>query len=393
MRGMGDHWWARLADPPGTTVRARAIVDATGRAARIARSQGARRRRLDRLVAAYWMLAARGEPDRDCTTLVEAVAEGWWYTTPVPGARRVVAFLTDSDLLPGRHARTARDWRERVVRAPHISETLAGQGCPLHGNPLIVDAGVAHLEQPAGGAWVAAGDAAVSFDPLSSQGILTALLMGHAAGHAVAAMLTDRDQQPLIRVGRGVRAPAREPPAAACGELRHGATLAKLAVLGAPARRSARLVKCWVSTISRDHVQRGVEGGFTQAGHGKASGLRRLGVGDWLAFYSPKTSLREGEPLQAFTAIGRVADDEPVSGRDGARVRALAPQHRVLAVRRGADPAIDRGAHAFIKDKAAVGLRLPVWLVRDPVPRLRGDQARDGRGRRRRLTRTGATAV
>jgi EVE domain len=86
--------------------------------------------------------------------------------------------------------------------------------------------------------------------------------------------------------------------------------VAKLAVLGAPARRSARLVKCWVSTISRDHVQRGVEGGFTQAGHGKASGLRRLGVGDWLAFYSPKTSLRAGEPLQAFTAIGRVADDE-----------------------------------------------------------------------------------
>ena len=198
---MGDHWWARLADPPSTTLRARAIVDATGRAARIARSQGARRQRLDRLVAVYWMLAARGEPDRDCTTLVEAVAEGWWYTTPVPGAQRVVAFLTDSDLLPGRHARTARDWRERVVRAPHISETLASQECPLHGNPLIVDAGVAHLEQPAGGAWVAAGDAAVSFDPLSSQGILTALVMGHAAGHAVAAMLRDGTQEPLIQWG------------------------------------------------------------------------------------------------------------------------------------------------------------------------------------------------
>jgi EVE domain len=27
-------------------------------------------------------------------------------------------------------------------------------------------------------------------------------------------------------------------------------------------------------------------------------------------FYSPKTSLREGEPLRAFTSLGRVADDE-----------------------------------------------------------------------------------
>jgi predicted RNA-binding protein len=69
-------------------------------------------------------------------------------------------------------------------------------------------------------------------------------------------------------------------------------------------------MKHWVNTISRDHVRRGVAGGFTQAGHGKASGLRRLSPGDWLVFYSPKTSLEGGEALQAFTAIGRVADDD-----------------------------------------------------------------------------------
>jgi hypothetical protein len=68
--------------------------------------------------------------------------------------------------------------------------------------------------------------------------------------------------------------------------------------------------KCWVNTISRDHVRRGVDGGFTQAGHGKSSGVKRLGTGDWLVFYSPKTSLHDGEPLQAFTALGRVADED-----------------------------------------------------------------------------------
>jgi EVE domain len=69
-------------------------------------------------------------------------------------------------------------------------------------------------------------------------------------------------------------------------------------------------MKYWVNTVSRDHVQLGVEGGFTQAGHGKASGLNRLAAGDWLVFYSTKTRLPDGERLQAFTAIGRVADDE-----------------------------------------------------------------------------------
>ena len=36
-----------------------------------------------------------------------------------------------------------------------------------------------------------------------------------------------------------------------------------------------------------------------------------MSTGDPLVFYSPKTSLTEGESLRAFTAIGRVADDEP----------------------------------------------------------------------------------
>lgn len=33
--------------------------------------------------------------------------------------------------------------------------------------------------------------------------------------------------------------------------------------------------------------------------------------GDWIIFYSPREKHPEGPPLQAFTAIGRIADDEP----------------------------------------------------------------------------------
>ena len=67
----------------------------------------------------------------------------------------------------------------------------------------------------------------------------------------------------------------------------------------------------WVNTVSRDHVQKGVEGGFTQADHGKNTRLKRLNQGDYLVFYSPRTHFRTGETLQAFTALGRVTDTEP----------------------------------------------------------------------------------
>jgi len=67
----------------------------------------------------------------------------------------------------------------------------------------------------------------------------------------------------------------------------------------------------WINAVSRDHVERGVRGRFTQANHGKPNMLRKMSRGDWIVFYSPKTGYPDGDPLQAFTAIGRVADDEP----------------------------------------------------------------------------------
>lgn len=66
----------------------------------------------------------------------------------------------------------------------------------------------------------------------------------------------------------------------------------------------------WISTVSRGHVTRGVAGGFTQANHGKPHGLRRMRRDDWVAFYSPRTDYPDGAPLQAFTALGRISDDE-----------------------------------------------------------------------------------
>jgi hypothetical protein len=62
----------------------------------------------------------------------------------------------------------------------------------------------------------------------------------------------------------------------------------------------------WVNTISLEHVRRGVEGGFTQADHGKSTRLSRLRAGDRIVFYSPRTNYPDGDPLQQFTACGVV---------------------------------------------------------------------------------------
>jgi hypothetical protein len=70
-------------------------------------------------------------------------------------------------------------------------------------------------------------------------------------------------------------------------------------------------MRYWINTVSRDHVRAGIEGGFTQANHGRATNLRRLSAGDLMAFYSPRTAYPSGAALQRFTAIGQVLDAEP----------------------------------------------------------------------------------
>jgi EVE domain len=69
-------------------------------------------------------------------------------------------------------------------------------------------------------------------------------------------------------------------------------------------------VTAWLGVVSADHVRRGVQLGIAQIGHGKRVGLARMHHDDWLVYYSPKTSLTDGVPLQAFTAIGQIADDD-----------------------------------------------------------------------------------
>jgi hypothetical protein len=70
------------------------------------------------------------------------------------------------------------------------------------------------------------------------------------------------------------------------------------------------LSRYWIGVASRDHVMRGVAGGFCQLGHGKAAPVKRLKPGDGIVYYSPREKLGAGEPLQAFTAIGEIAPGE-----------------------------------------------------------------------------------
>ncbi len=71
------------------------------------------------------------------------------------------------------------------------------------------------------------------------------------------------------------------------------------------------VTKYFLISASRDHVLKGMKGGFAQSGHGKRDNISKLSKGDWVVYYSAKDKFEDKTPYQKFTAIGQVSDDEP----------------------------------------------------------------------------------
>ena len=174
----GDSWICILQD--GRRLRSFWLVDATGRSASVASRLGARRTRADRLMAQVLAVPDRG--DAIAGTIIESVPEGWWYSTPLPDGRRVIALLTDADLLPAEAERSAR-WHRALEATVHL-RTAAGE-ITVDVEPALHRADTSVLHPMVGERWCAIGDAAAAWDPLSSQGVVSAVLVGARAGRAI----------------------------------------------------------------------------------------------------------------------------------------------------------------------------------------------------------------
>lgn len=161
-------------------VKADLVVDATGRPAVLARHLGARRFFLDNLIALAGHYS--GEDQGEARLLVESAADGWWYALRQARGRRVAVYLTGAERCPGGTSQRESLWRREYAATPLV-ETL---GSPRDARFTAWDARTMVLLPQAGPGWVAVGDAAMAFDPISAAGITKAL----ADACAVAALVS-----------------------------------------------------------------------------------------------------------------------------------------------------------------------------------------------------------
>ncbi len=181
-------WQLRIARPGRDFCAVSSyFMDCTGRMAQPAIHAGARRRIHDKLIA-IWCVAEElsAEPDPDRRIYLESAPDGWFYSARIPNRRRVLAYFTDGDLCDA-GLRSAANFEAYLIKASHLDEAAKDLARRIVAGPFRVNAASMKLARASGERWIAAGDAAQSFDPLSSQGVVTAIIGGNNAAAAVIA--------------------------------------------------------------------------------------------------------------------------------------------------------------------------------------------------------------
>ena len=196
IRRVDGRWHVQLATERGRMdVSAAFAIDAGGRTSPLARRLGAKRHVTDRLVCGWVHGRTRSSGHGVGLTTVEAISDGWWYTAPLPEERRVLAFLTDADLPAARIAHLGIRLDEHAADTVEIGTILAEcEFTPDQGG--FTAAHSSTLDSCIGDSWIAAGDASMTFDPLSSQGLLHALFTGLAAAEAADSYLSGDTSAP-----------------------------------------------------------------------------------------------------------------------------------------------------------------------------------------------------
>ena len=182
-----NSWQLKLKRKHATeTINVRAVIDATGRKASLARDLGARKIVVDHLVGIATQYPAANK--QSGYTLIEAVENGWWYSVPLPNNRLTVVFMTDADLCRFDKYNSPQKWQQLLACTKQI-------GCQLNDNctstdPSIFSASSHRLQRSDWSSpWLACGDAAISVDPISGSGVTRALQTGQIAGEAIACWL------------------------------------------------------------------------------------------------------------------------------------------------------------------------------------------------------------
>jgi flavin-dependent dehydrogenase len=171
-------------------IHADQVVDASGTHAVFARQRGSLKQGSHSLICLAALLVLRETAPPSSLTHLEAVEQGWWYGASLPDARLLLALYSDAASIKAGQFQKSAVWRALLAATRHTAALAehaehAEQADPPTGGIASFPAPSYCLDQVSGQGWLAIGDAASAYDPITAQGICKALANGWLAAEVL----------------------------------------------------------------------------------------------------------------------------------------------------------------------------------------------------------------
>ncbi|KZN49902.1 hypothetical protein N476_18015 [Pseudoalteromonas luteoviolacea H33] len=164
------------------------IVDATGRARVLTRKLNIAEKKADALMACCTYLHHDGSGLMGKqTAVIKSSPNGWWYLAPFSQTMATLCFFTDNDLaMPKSHSALLHQANELTYLNPYLAQ------CDLEKTTEFkaISSYSSCVASCVGEGWIAIGDAACSYDPLSSYGITSAMGSAYYGATAIVQAMT-----------------------------------------------------------------------------------------------------------------------------------------------------------------------------------------------------------
>lgn len=173
------------------TIKAKYLIDATGRQSHVCRKLGIPSAKCDDLVAIGAFLQFEDSDAIKQDILIETTEEGWWYCATLPNQQMTVSLFTDAHIVKEKQLQKVENWNKLLANTLHIKNKIKNASSVE--NFWVKNAFSQVTDCTSMDNFIAVGDAVASFDPISSMGIGFAI---SSACHAAKAIIDYHNEKP-----------------------------------------------------------------------------------------------------------------------------------------------------------------------------------------------------
>ncbi len=157
------------------------LVDSTGKKAFLASKFGAKKIKSDQLIGISKAYESTNHELSGSGAMVESVSNGWWYSSKLEDNSAILCFMTDADISKKESLIDEQNFEYQLSKTKYTKLRVGKSISDMQ----VKAAHTQILDRITSDGWLAVGDSASSYDPLSALGVFKALNMSKYASFAI----------------------------------------------------------------------------------------------------------------------------------------------------------------------------------------------------------------